>query len=464
MLRHDTPYQQRLLERTTQGHFKRSLRGLTARNWRGVAGPGHTWAIDSTLADIFLRSSINRAWIIGRPIVYVVVDIWSTAIVGFYVCLTGPSWNTAKISLFNSASDPTLIGELWGYQPVFSLFPYPTLCFQLLCDRGEYLSKGASITSLKINLDMAYTPPYRPDLKGLVEVLHRIAKDKQFLFAPGALDARRKEFDLRKSRPSESVMTLRAYVQFLYELFENYNLTADRSNRLDAHMVAAGVFPSPAGLWRFGHSMGIGLRQAIPQADHITALLDADTAHVGKSFVRYLGNDYSCDIDDAAHWTTIARNEGGWDIPIYRYPGSVSRIWTPNSHGNGLLDLRISDQANTSPEVTYDELADVKAIKLSESGNIEHIRTVQNIMSRRSAQSIIDQETRLTKEALERDTGSSPSVAEARTMEVAANSGSHASESKTAEILRDEAMEKYERDMHAILHSGDNEETARDYA
>ena len=109
---------QRILEKTTKAHFKRALRGLTARNWEGVAGPGHTWAIDSTVGDIYLRSSVNRAWIVGRPIVYIIVDIWSTAVVGFYVCLTGPSWNTAKVSLFNATADPALLGDLWGYEPI----------------------------------------------------------------------------------------------------------------------------------------------------------------------------------------------------------------------------------------------------------------------------------------------------------------------------------------------------------
>lgn len=85
-----------------------------------------------------------------------------------------------------------------------------------MCDRGEYLSKGASLTAFKLIPSMAYAPPYRPDLKGLVEVLHRIEKDAQFLFIPGAMDYRRAEFDLRKSHPEESAMTVREYVQYLH--------------------------------------------------------------------------------------------------------------------------------------------------------------------------------------------------------------------------------------------------------
>lgn len=104
------------MARTTARHFQRAMRGLVGRNWMDVPGPGYSWAIDSTIGDIFLRSSLNRAWIVGRPIVYVIVDIWSTAVLGFYVCLTGPSWETAAISIFNSVCNPSLQEELWDYK------------------------------------------------------------------------------------------------------------------------------------------------------------------------------------------------------------------------------------------------------------------------------------------------------------------------------------------------------------
>ncbi len=350
---------QQLLNKTTKGHFDRSMRGLSGKNWEGVSGPGHTWAIDSTIGDIYLRSSVNRAWIIGRPIVYVVVDVWSTAIVGFYVCLTGPSWDTAKVSLFSSAAPPELMGELWGYQPMLSLSPSPTMCAALLCDRGEYLSKGASITGAKLIPCLSYTPPYRPDLKGLVEVLHRIAKDQQFLFVPGAIDQRREEFELRKLDPSTSVLTVRDYTQYLYTIFTEYNLTADRSRRLDVHMKAAGVFPSPAGLWRWGHEVGLGVRRDLPLSELITNLLPADVGRMTrKDGIWFGGKQYESPIVDKLQWATHARNFGGWDIPANYFPGSVSKIWVPNPTANGLLDLTLSDYSTASPDLTVDEVLD----------------------------------------------------------------------------------------------------------
>lgn len=165
---------QKILERTTKAHFERALRGSRGRNWEGVGGPGHQWAIDSTVGKIFLRSSLNRAWILGRPIVYVIVDVWSTAVVGFHVCLTGPSWNTAKLALFNAAADPRLIAELCGYEAVCTLNPLPSLPFQLLCDRGEYLSQQHRVTAMKLLPLTSYTAPYRPAEKRL-EILREHA-------------------------------------------------------------------------------------------------------------------------------------------------------------------------------------------------------------------------------------------------------------------------------------------------
>lgn len=456
----DIPKLQRLRDSTTSGHFKRSLRGLVARNWKGVPGPGHTWAIDSTVADIYLRSSVNRAWIVGRPIVYVIVDVWSTAVVGFYVCLTGPSWDTARVSLFNAVADPDLVGSLWGYEPIHTLSPAPTMCYQLMCDRGEYLSKAASVTGLKLIPCMSYAPPYRPDLKGLVEVLHRIAKDAQFMFYPGTMDARRVEFDLRKSNPNECVLTVAEYVHYLHLMFGEYNLTADRSRRVDAHMAAAGVFPSPAGLWCWGHAMGVGVRRSLSQADLITSLLEADTARVGRSSVVFRGNDYQSKVAQEQEWTTHARNFGGEQIPINCYPGSVSRIWTPHASAQGLLELQISDQAKASSELTFDELADAIVFRQMQRADVDHQRTVKGLESLRRMEDIKRNASRLTREAVERDSGACPNMTEARIIELAAAPGipGGGSEIRVTEKLRDEAEIAHDEMMQAIFRMADDAE------
>lgn len=451
---------EQILESTTKRHFHANQRGLIARNWQGVAGPGHTWSIDSTVGDIYLRSSVNRAWIVGRPIVYIIVDNWSTAIVGFYVCLSGPSWNTAKVALFNASFDPALVADLWGYTPILSLNPAPTLCYLLMCDRGEYLSKGHRSTAKKLLQVTSYAPPYRGDLKGLVEVLHRIAKDDQFLFIPGAMDYRRKELELRKVDPSTCVFTVREYTQYLYALFSQYNLTADRSNRLDAHMRADGVFPSPAGIWWWGHAVGIGYRKHVPAADLITELLPFGTGRVRRDAIRYAGNDYMSDAIKEAQWTALARNAGGWNIPLHYYPGNMGSIWTPSPIGQGLERLLLSDESRASAEMTLEEWSDNLALAAIQRPGEEHQRMCYAVDSMKRVERLVADAKRKTAEALAVDSGSTPTMREARTMEQCARTQSSPSEPSAKQELRNETQEQYDNLMSEFLNAASVKEAS----
>lgn len=458
----DIPRLVRLAQRTTAGHYKRSLRGLVARNWKGVAGPGHTWAIDSTIGDIYLRSSVNAAWIIGRPVVYIICDVWSTAIVGFYVCLQGPSWDMAKLSLFSAGADPALVADLWGYQPLQTLSPVPTLAAILMCDRGEYLSRAASQTGLKLIPVLSYAPPYRPDLKGLVEVLHRIMKDNQRCdFIPGAIDARRAEMELRKFNPNDGIFTIRQFVGYLQTIFSTYNLTADREKRLDAHMKAAGVFPSPAGLWAWGHRMGVGFRRSVPQSELITSLLIADTARISRGGVMYGGRHYINATVNEQQWTDHARNFGGWDIPCHHYPGSVSRIWTPNVAANGLLDLQLSDQSTASPELTFDEVADAFMYGQLSRADVEHVKTMHALEAQRKVEEMVANAKALTADAIARHTGQKPTITEARQLEgVAAPTAAPPPSGAGTQPHLDEAEQAHLDMMKAIMAAANEPEVS----
>lgn len=443
---------QQLVEKTTKRHFDRARRGLTARDWEGVSGPGHMWMIDSTIGDIYLRSSINRAWVIGRPVVYVIVDVWSTAVVGFYVCLTGPSWDMAKIALFNASADPRLIGELWRYAPTECLVPYPTLPYQIQCDRGEYLSRGHRETAFKLIPLTSYAPPYAGDLKGLCEVLHRIQKDEQ-VFCPGAFDLRREEMELRKVNPNTCVLTLPEYVVYLQELFTLYNLTADRSYRVDPYMLADGVMPSPAGLWRWGHAVGIGFGRFVDEYDRINTLLPRSIGRVRRDCVRFLGNDYMSQEAKEAQWTAIARNAGGWDIDVHYYPGSLGRIWTPRPQGSGAHELTLSDQSRGTADLSLEEWLDSEALRLLREPQQRHDRKMLAVDIRRRMNQLTKTAERLTLEAIDRASRPKPTMREARAREVEEQSAVHRSEAAdTSPVLRptDDVMESH-NDMLADL-------------
>lgn len=418
VIQFETPRLIQLRQSTTAGHFNRSLRGLEGKNWEGVAGPGHTWAIDSTCGDLYLRSSIKRAWVIGRPVVYILVDVWSTAVVGFYVCLRGPSWDMAKISLFCAGANPEIVADLWGYKFFPTLAPYPTLPYVLMCDRGEYLSRAARQTGIELRLHESFAPPYRPDLKGLVEVLHRIAKDEQFEFVPGSIDARIREMERRKFDPQTAVFTVREYVQHLYLHFNHYNLTADRSHRLDVHMIAEGAVPSPAGLWRWGHSVGLGYRRKVDNHQLVVDLLPRAGISVNRNGAIFARGTYASSETEREKWTESARNFGADDHRHCHYfPGSTSQIWVPNLAGKGLLNLQLDEHAQVSPNATFDEVADLFKYNLRSNASRAHEIKMHSLDALAMQQANIDAATQATKEALEAESGPAPSMTDARNLE-----------------------------------------------
>ncbi len=79
-------------------------------------GPGAKYQIDATVGDIYLVSQFDRSDIIGRPVMYFVMDSYSRMVTGMYVGLEGPSWAGAMMAIENAASDKVaLLFVIWGY-------------------------------------------------------------------------------------------------------------------------------------------------------------------------------------------------------------------------------------------------------------------------------------------------------------------------------------------------------------
>ena len=63
------------------------------------------------------------------------------------------------------------------------------------------------------------------------QVIHRIEKDAQFLFIPGAMDYRRAELELRKVNPEDCVFTVREYKMCIRDRFSPIQEAGFRGGR-----------------------------------------------------------------------------------------------------------------------------------------------------------------------------------------------------------------------------------------
>jgi putative transposase len=78
---------QSISKRKGKRRYDLSHREILGDSTQMAFGPGSLYQIDATIGDIYLVSSLDRTRIIGRPVIYVVIDVFSRMIVGLNVGL-----------------------------------------------------------------------------------------------------------------------------------------------------------------------------------------------------------------------------------------------------------------------------------------------------------------------------------------------------------------------------------------
>lgn len=149
------------------GEFQKNQRPLTGAGNSGIENIGF-YEIDATIADIYLVSKYDRKPI-GRPYVYMTIDVASRLIAGIYVGLAGGS-NAVLACIANSAADKVEFCHRYGIDITPEQWPSQGLPGRLCTDRGnDFTSDMVRALCETYQIEIINLPPYRPDLKGYIE-------------------------------------------------------------------------------------------------------------------------------------------------------------------------------------------------------------------------------------------------------------------------------------------------------
>jgi putative transposase len=307
-------------------------------------GPGHLYEIDATVADVYLVSRYNRNWLVGRPVVYVVIDSFSGMIVGIHVGLEGPSWNGARQALFNAFTDKVAYCERYGVHIEHDQWPCHHLPHEIFADRGEMIGNAAEglASGLKINLGIA--PPYRPDWKPIVESAFKVLNDTiQIQFIPGAVIARETERGARDYR-QDAVLDLQEFTEIVLQGVLHYNKFNRQPDRLTLDMIAAGIEPTPIAIWQWAQS--INMIEANYQSDTLIYLhlLPRDDGTIHKGGILFKGMFYVCEWAIESGMFARARHRGSAAIICWYDPNFTEHIWIQGPDKTFIrCDLRLSE-------------------------------------------------------------------------------------------------------------------------
>ncbi|MGK7930874.1 MAG: hypothetical protein AB4041_05505 [Microcystaceae cyanobacterium] len=165
--------------------FGANYRPLTGSAHAQIYGVGSQFQIDATTANVYLISKYNPELVIGRPTIYVVIDAFSHLIVGFYVGLKAPSWESAMTALANVATNKVELCREYGVEIKEEQWPCEELPMAIYADKGEMLWKPIETIIQNLDIVVDQAAAYRPDWKGLVESRFWIIRNKLEKILPG---------------------------------------------------------------------------------------------------------------------------------------------------------------------------------------------------------------------------------------------------------------------------------------
>jgi hypothetical protein len=346
-LEHGQNVEKKISTRIGKREYQQNYRPITGNSTAEVIGPGSRYQVDATVGDVYLVSSYNRKWIIGRPVIYVVIDVFSRMITGVYVGLEGPSWLGMMMALANAAMDKTEYCQQYGIDISEDDWPCHHLPDAILGDRGELISKNANIVTQNLNIKIENAAPFRPDWKGIVERRFGIINEKIKPFIPGAIDIdfnQRGGCDYRlKSKLDIDQFTQIIILMILHH--NNQHMLKDYPRTVE--MIADEVLPIPTQLWKWGiiHCSG-RLRTLDPDIIKLN-LMPRGNATITAEGIRFKGIYYTCDRADREMWFSNARagslSRAEKKLEVSYDPRKTDYIYIPAQDGRSFTQCILID-------------------------------------------------------------------------------------------------------------------------
>lgn len=318
-------------------------RAITGRSDYQLMGPGSKYQVDATVGDIYLVSQFDRRDIIGRPVMYFVMDSYSRMVTGMYIGLEGPSWAGAMMAIENAASDKVAYCASYGVTITEQEWPCRHIPTAILGDRGEMESRYANNLVQMLGIRIENAPPYRADLKGIIEQHFRTINTDAMPFLPGKVlpdMSERGGHDYRL----DAKLDIRQFTEIIIRCVIYYN----NSHYMDYYeknelMMQIGVDAVPLELWNFGIRYCSGGLKSVSRDAVRMALMPTDYASVTERGIRFRGLFYSGDEVLKGLWFEKARAKGAYKVKVSYDPRDMGAIFAEDPKSREMIRCQLVD-------------------------------------------------------------------------------------------------------------------------
>lgn len=315
--------------------YKKDVRPLHSTATMQAVGPGSRYEIDATIADVILVSDHDRNQPVGRPTVYIVIDVFSRFIVGWYIGFENPSYVAAIQALYLALIDKSYIFKDLEIETDSFTWPNPGLPEAILADRGELLGHQIEGLECSFKVRIENTPPYRGDAKGIVEQRFRTLQAEYKGFTPGEVIGPTVKKRGGKNYWLDGVLTISEFTEIIVSSIVMRNFI-DPMTKYDRAQDMPSDLPSiPVHLWNWGIQNRTGrLRKAEKEKVRI-ALLPRKNATTSEQGICLFGIYYSAtEIIELGWMHRTDRSTRPEKVKVAYDPNDADEIYLFHSDGS----------------------------------------------------------------------------------------------------------------------------------
>ncbi|MBQ7348007.1 MAG: DDE-type integrase/transposase/recombinase [Clostridia bacterium] len=342
---------------------QRNAKRLLIGNSRADAiRPGWIVEVDAVEADVSLVSSIHPDQCIGRTTVYMMVDLFSGAIVSFSVGLEQNSALGIMNLLLNLSLDKIQYCSKYDITINEAHWPSNFIPHEIRCDRGseftgKHFANFCHINGIKLTLE----PGATGSMKGMVEQkFHQF----QTQLHPHVTHAGLITKDYNSNHHRESTLTLTDFTKLVLTFVLTHNAGVILDYPMTKEMLQIPDFQAiPTELWKYGcekHGYPTLITSAnLPQ--FMTSLMEKKNAKISRRGVKFQGLYYYApnDLDLNRQMYDCGNKRKSFEILLD--PRSMEKIYY--IHENKLLSIPLNPNHPNQLEfgnMTYDQYLEYK--------------------------------------------------------------------------------------------------------
>ncbi|MCI7806848.1 MAG: transposase family protein [Spirochaetales bacterium] len=286
-------YEDRRKIKTSNEEFRNNERVIFSTPTIEAYHPGFIVEGDALEVDLMLVSSIDQTKVVGRPILYMMIDLYSHCIVAFSVSFENNSMIGLSSLMINLFEPKAKFLEKHGVVNFnLDLWPSNFIPGEIRCDRGsDWKSKEFENVCRELGINLSYEPGATGSMKGSIEQSFRLFHQtfRTELENKGYIQ---KRYD--SNHKETACLTIEEVIKLTTLFVAFHNGQYSKKFRLTPDMMRSRVVKTPVSIWNYGVNR-FGRQITVPESkvpEVMYKLMIDDTAAITREGVHYKGLYY----------------------------------------------------------------------------------------------------------------------------------------------------------------------------